>query len=115
MKQVKLHNVSNEEVRTLQNETYDFQQHASKSLKTTTNFLDAIITLDIAFRLWFTFRTKIEKPEAKKGYQITFKTSEAAVLLKVCYFDNPNSGVFEKNVKEKYKLFLDQQLKGMLL
>jgi hypothetical protein len=115
MKQVKLHNVSAEEVKTLQNEIYDFQQQAEKSLKTTENFLDAIITLDIAFRLWFTFRTKIETPEAKKGYKITFKTSEAAVLLKVCYFQNPNSGVFEKNVKEKYKLFLDQQLKGMLL
>lgn len=115
MKQVKLHNVSNEEVRTLQNETYDFQQQAEKSLKTSQNFLDAIITLDIAFRLWFTFRTKIEKPETKKGYQITFKTSEAAVLQKVCLFDNPNSGPFEKNVKEKYKLLLDQQLKAFLL
>jgi len=115
MKQVKLHNVSSEEVRALQNETYDFQQQASKSLKTADNFLDAIITLDIAFRLWFTFRTKIEKPEAKKGYQITFKTSEAAVLQKVCLFQNPNSGPFENNVKEKYKTFIDQQLKGMLL
>lgn len=115
MKQVKLHNVSNEEVRTLQNEIYDFQQHAAKSLKTSENFLDAIITLDIAFRLWFVFRTKIEKPEAKKGYTISFKTSEAAVLQKVCLFQNPNSGIFENNVKEKYKLFLDQQLKGALL
>lgn len=115
MKQVKLHNVSSEEVRTLQNEIYDFQQQAENSLKTSENFLDAIITLDIAFRLWFTFRTKVEKPEAKKGYKITFKTSEAAVLLKVCYFNNPNSGAFERNVKEKYKLYLDQQLKGMLL
>ena len=118
MKQVKLHNVSVEEVRTLQNEIHDYQNHVQTTIgiiKTPEQFLNAIITIDLAFRLWFLFRTKIEKTDPKKGYTISFKTSEAAVLQKACMYQNPNSGIFENNVKEKYKLFLDQQLKGMLL
>ncbi len=118
MKNVKLHNVSSDEIHALQTEINEYQNHVQKSLSAIVNyndFLNAITTFDIAFRLWFLFRTRIEKVEKKKGFTISFRVSEAAVLQKVCTFNNPLSGHYEINVKEKYKLLIDQQLKSMLL
>lgn len=112
MRQIKLKNVTQEELLTLQQETYEYQNLLEQTFRKSSDFFDAIITLDIAFRLWFLFRTRIENQTPKNGYTISLKASEAAVLLKVCLYKN-NTGEFEKNVKVKYSHYLDQQLKSL--
>lgn len=113
MRKIKIINVSNEEMQTLQQEVFEYQNILEKTFKTASNLLDAIITLDIAFRLWFLFRTKIENQTPKKGFTISLKASEAAVLLKVCLWKNNNVGDYERNVKLKYSHYLDQQIKSL--
>ena len=113
MKTIKITKVTNEEVQTLQNELHHFQNTLTSTLKNQQAFIDAIIYIDLSLRLWFNFRNKIEKEEPKNGYTITLKTSEAAILLKTCLWQNPNNGTFERNVKTKYSSYLDQQLKSL--
>lgn len=112
MRNITLKNVTNEEVSTLQQSLFDYQDHLSKNLRSAPDLLNAIIYLDIAFRLWFSLRNKFEKQEPKKGYSITLKPSEAAVLLKCC-LSITNADAFTLNVMRKFSSILDQQLKSL--
>ena len=112
MKKIVIKNVSADELLTLQQEMYDYHNALEKTFKKASNLLDTIITLDIAFRLWFLFRTKIERQTPKNGFQISLTASEAAVLLKVCLWTH-KIGDYERNVKLKYSNYLDQQIKSL--
>ncbi|MCO6162580.1 hypothetical protein [Flavobacterium sp. NRK F7] len=115
MKTIKIQNVTQEEIHVLQNELHEYQNSLASNLRSQSDFLNAIIYVDLALRLWFNFRNKIENQEPKKGYSITLKASEAAVLLKVCLWQNKSNATFERHVKTKYSFTLDQQLKSLQL
>lgn len=116
MKKITLKNVTEEEVQVIQAELFHYQEWENHYLRQShreMKFLEAIMTIDVAFRLWYLFRTKIEAVMPAKGFTITLRASEAAVLLKCCGFESGNRGPFEANIMEKYKLVLDQQLKSL--
>ncbi|WP_130735497.1 hypothetical protein [Flavobacterium sp. J27] len=113
MTTIQLKYITNEEIQVLQTELHEYQNTLATHLKSQSDFLNAIIYIDLALRLWFNFRSKVENQQPKKGYSITLKASEAAVLLKACLWENQNNGTFERNVKTKLSLFLDQQLKSL--
>ncbi|MEN2415520.1 hypothetical protein [Flavobacterium mesophilum] len=77
------------------------------------DFLNTIISIDIARALYYKFRTKIEN--RKENYSLNLTISEAATLLQCCTYDNPVKTDFSKNVKIKLSSDLDQQLKSILI
>lgn len=116
MKKIILKEVQEKEVQVMQGELFLYHQIIESEFRQphrSIRFLDAIMEIDIAFRLWYAFRTKIETIMPKKGFTITLRASEAAVLLKCCLKDHGNREPFTNNVMEKYKLVLDQQLKSL--
>lgn len=113
MKTIQIKNVRQDEIHVLQNELHEYQNTLAANLQSQTDFLNAIIYVDLALRLWFNFRNKIENQEPKNGYAITLKASEAAVLLKVCLWQNKSNDTFKRHVKTKFSFSLDQQLKSL--
>ncbi|AOZ99610.1 hypothetical protein [Flavobacterium commune] len=76
------------------------------------DFLNAIMTLDIAHSLFFFLRNKLETD--KTQYTISFSASQAAVLLKCCYWTRVQRSPYTANVMLKLSLLLDEQLKAMV-
>lgn len=113
MKNITLQNVTNEEVGTLQNIIFHYQAERERNLRSAPDLLDAIICIDIALRLWLSFRSKFEKDEPKNGFSISLKPSEAAVLLKCC-LNLSSADAFTLNVARKYSSILDQQVKSLV-
>lgn len=113
MKEVKLTNMTNEEIQVLQYEVFVF----SEAQKMTTGnidinaFLDAMLTMDVALRLWYTFRKKVEGTQQK--YTVRLKVFEACTVLKCCMWNREDRKDYEKHVVEKFKTLIDQQLKSI--
>ncbi|ESU28383.1 hypothetical protein FLJC2902T_17360 [Flavobacterium limnosediminis JC2902] len=117
MNKITLKKVQEKEMQVLQAELFKFHQIAESKYRNTTQsmmeFLEAIIEIDVAFRLWYLFRTKIESTNTK-GSTLSLKASEAAILLMCCMpIYGQNRTEYENHVLEKYKLVLDQQLKSL--
>lgn len=113
---IRIKNVTDKELQVFQQELYIYHQIVESSYKAPNkafNYIEAIIEIDIAFRLWYLFRSKIESRTPNNGFNIKLRASEAAILLKCCLFDHGNRSNYQMNVLEKYKLELDQQLKSL--
>ena len=113
MKKVTLTKVKFDELKALQAELelYADIQRLGFNFWSIEDFLNALLAVDIAHALWITLRNKIEN--RKNQYTMTFKISEAAILMKCCYWERKERGGYEKNVCEKYKNIIDQQLKNV--
>lgn len=77
-----------------------------------TDFLNAIISMDIASHLYFILRTKLEQDRIK--YSIGFTVSQAATIMKCCNYDRTYRSDYSKNVLRKYSSDIDQQLKSLI-
>ncbi|MEE1899575.1 hypothetical protein V1389_14595 [Flavobacterium rakeshii] len=113
MKDVKLLRVTNEEIEVLQLELFLFSeaQKQQVALLTINEFLEALISTDIALRLWYLFRRKVEGSQQK--FSVRLKVSEACIVLKCCMWPRTGRSDYEKNIVEKYKTVIDQQLKSI--
>lgn len=114
MKDVRLLKVTEDEVQVLQSELYRYSELQRLGIHHWGNeeFYTALVTIDIAFRLWVTFRRKIES--AQNSFTVRLKVSEAVVVLKCCYWNRDGRNDYEKHVAEKYKNLIDQQLKSIV-
>lgn len=114
MKDVKLTKVSRDEVATLQAELHAYAniQRLGYNFWSNEDFLNAILAVDIAHRLWIFFRRKVEADQHQ--FSMRFKINEAVIILKCCYWPRDGRGEYEKNVVEKYKNIIDQQLKSLI-
>lgn len=113
MKVIKLTKATSEEVEILQAELFYYSEAQKYSLPslTITDFLDVLIIKDVALRLWYTFRTKVESNNSK--LTISLKVNEACILLKCCIWKRENRTSYESFIIEKYKAIIDQQLKSI--
>lgn len=114
MKEVKLTKVSRDEVATLQAElqAYADIQRLGYNFWSNEDFLNAILTVDIAQRLWIVFRRKVEAERSQ--FTMTFKINEAVIILKCCHWKRDGRNDYEKHVVEKYKNIIDQQLVNLI-
>lgn len=101
--------IRHKELEALQEELKAFIIHLNFQLKT--DFLNAMISIDISGKLFYKFRNKLEYQ--KEFYTISFSMSEAATILKCCNYDNPDRSVYTRNVLTKFNLDLDQKLKSI--
>lgn len=110
MKEVKLTKVSRDEVATLQAElqAYADIERLGYNFWSNEDFLNAILAVDIAHRLWIFFRRKVEAEQSQ--FSMRFKINEAVIILKCCHWERDGRGEYEKHVVEKYKNIIDQQL-----
>lgn len=76
------------------------------------DFLNTIMTLDIAQSLYFFLRNKLENQNTM--YTISFSASQAAVILKCCYWSRRERSNYTANVMLKLSFLLDEQLKAMV-
>ncbi len=76
------------------------------------DFLNAIMTLDITQTLYFFLRNKLENNNTM--YTISFSASQAAVILKCCYWTRSARSPYTANVMLKLSFLLDEQLKAMV-
>lgn len=113
MKKVALKKVKYDEVVALQNELHEYSQlqRLGFNFWSIDDFVNAIIAVDIAHNLWIQLRKKIESD--RKVFTINLKLSEAAVVMKCCYWKRDGRGTYETHVAEKYKNIIDHQLKNI--
>ena len=113
MKQIILTKVTNEEIQVMQEQIYKYSETLRWSLKTydVEEFLNAITAIDLSYRLWYTFRKRVEGNQLRNT--IRLKVSDAAVLLKCFMWPGEGRNEFEKNVALKYKGIIDHQLKSI--
>lgn len=116
MKTIKISNVTHAELSELQLQTQLYQAAVQTNFTRSEKFdlLDSIIALDISLKLWYAMRTRLEKPEPKKGFTIQFKPAESAVLFKICRAEFDNTPDYRLNVIRKYRAEIDRQLKSIL-
>jgi hypothetical protein len=88
-----------------------FSKHiAFSTLKT--DFLNAIMSLDISNNLYFKLRNKLEN--GNFHYTISFTPSEAALILKCSNYKRPERNTYIDNVFTQLSFVLDQQLKSLI-
>ncbi len=114
MRKVKLQNIPVTALEALQSELERYKEWIMYQgrINSKVNFLDAIIIVDICFRLWFVLRQRIEAAP-KDTVSITLKPSEAAVIEKCCLHGVSRS-IYIQNALEMIKNKIDQQLKSIL-
>lgn len=116
MKTIILQNVVQQEIAVFQKALFDHYNFRDNTFKKSSDFLAAIMEMDIMLRLWYSFRSRIEKIAPNKGYRITLKPSEAAALfiaLNAIKFKGEATDNYIKNVKVKFTSIIDQQLKSL--
>ncbi|QEE49620.1 hypothetical protein FUA48_08500 [Flavobacterium alkalisoli] len=113
MKKVKLTKVTPDEIRVMQEQIFHYSEALRWNIKNLDieDFLNVLASMDIGFRLWLTFRKRVESYQDK--FTLTLKVSEAVVLLKCFMWPGENRTDYEKNVTLKYKTIIDQQLKNI--
>lgn len=115
MNTLKIANVTVNELIELQNQTHFYQQALEHNLKhDIADFYNSIISLDIALKIWFLLRGRIEKTQPKNGFTIALKPAEAAVLFKICLTEQQYISEYRLHVIRKYRNDLDQQLKSII-
>lgn len=114
MTQVKLTQVSLDEVKVLQNELQLFGEWQKLGFNYWSNedFYNAIATVDVALRMYFFLRTRIESGKSK--FTISFKISDAVVILKCCHWRRSERNDYEKIITLKYQDIIDQKLKSII-
>lgn len=113
MKNVRLTKVTPDEIRVMQEQIFHYAEALRWKIENLDieEFLNVIASMDIGFRLWLTFRKKIECQQQK--FTVNLKVSEAAVLLKCFMWPGIDRNDYEKNVSLKYKNLIDHQLKSI--
>lgn len=71
-------------------------------------FLNSIITFDLAQNLYYIIRNRLEKNG--EYHTVYFTASQAAIVLKCCNLNRTDRDEFTKHVMNKLKINLDQQL-----
>lgn len=94
----------------LQRELELFVDHVSNN-DLEKDFLNAITSLDIANNLYFILRNKLEQD--KRLYGISFTVSQAATILKCCYYNRKERTDEQQNTMLIFILELDQKLKSL--
>ncbi|ALM50330.1 hypothetical protein AMR72_16420 [Flavobacterium psychrophilum] len=114
MKKLKLTQIDPAEIEVLQHELEQYSKIEELGLNHwgTNDFLNALLTVDIALRLWFTLRGRIES--SKEFFNLSLKVSEAVIVLKCCTWQRHGRNEYEKNVAEKYKGLLAEQLMNII-
>ncbi|HLF51882.1 hypothetical protein [Flavobacterium sp.] len=104
MRNIALKKIEIVEIQVLQNELLNFLTYQSYEVqmidKTDNKFLDCVLITDILQKLYYSFRSKIEK--TSKAYAtINLSPSEAVILILCCNSTNTIRGDFEKFVLQK--------------
>lgn len=111
MIRVKVKNLNFKDLEVLQSELELFVKYlAIKELAK--DFLNTIITFDLANNLYFLLRKQIE--QGKTDYSVNFTVSQAATILKCCYFNRADRDLYTKHVMTKLSIDLDKQLKDLV-
>ena len=111
MKKITVKELKYEDLEVLQLELELYSQYVMHNcLKT--DFLNAIISLDIANNLRYILRNKIEK--YTKACSIKFSMTEAATILKCCHTHRGGRNDYTNNLRIKLIFILDQQLKSVV-
>ena len=111
MIKVTIKNLNYKDLEVLQSELELFTKYlAVKEL--TKDFLNTIITFDIANSLYFLLRMKIE--QSKIDYTVSFTVSQAATILKCSNFNRTDRDLYTKNVMTKLNIDLDKQLRDLV-
>ncbi|KGO84447.1 hypothetical protein Q763_01515 [Flavobacterium beibuense F44-8] len=113
MKNINLTKVKQDEIKVMQEQVLLYSDALTSTVKglEIEDFLNVISTIDISFRLWLTFRKKVEGVQEK--FTVNLKVSEAATLLKCFMWSGQNRSPYENHVAEKYKTIIDNQLKNI--
>lgn len=96
-----------QELEVLQNELELYVNYISNYVLKN-DFLNAIISLDIANNLYFILRSRIEN--GRTSTNINFTVSQAATIVKCCKYQRPNRNEYVKNVLLQLSATIDQQL-----
>ena len=73
-------------------------------------YLNDLLLLEISQKMFYTFRSKVEKGCNKNTRNITLSVSEAVILFKCCTDSMNNFTPYETYIQEKYKNELHKQL-----
>lgn len=114
MSKLKITKVTADEIKVLYNGAYLYFVRLQDELKPqlTISYMDDVLRMCIAKRLYLKFRQKLEGDSTK--YSLSLLPSEGVVLLYICqHIINNNNDEYNINVADKNKNILDQQLKSL--
>ncbi|MXN90176.1 hypothetical protein GR160_02970 [Flavobacterium sp. Sd200] len=113
MKAIKFTKVDRDEVIVLQRELecYSNIQVYGLYFRSIDDFINAIIAVDTAQRLWVALRKKVESDS--KFYNLKFNATEAAVIFKCCLWKRDGRTPYQTFVAEKYKNGIDNEFKNL--
>lgn len=114
MKTIDLNQIKPDEVEVLQNELEQYSNIEKLGLHHwgTNDFLNALLTVEISLKLWFMLRSRLESKS--KTYNLKLRISEAVIILKCCQWPRSLRNDYERNVTEKFKGLLAEQLMNIL-
>ncbi len=110
MRKIKLNQLTRDQLEVLQNELQKYSIDVFY-IDCKNNFIDAIISLDIIYSLYFILRNRLESHRLL--FNINLKPSEAAVILK-CILKTSNKDPFTVAFFENIKELIDKQLKAIV-
>ena len=113
MKTIKFTKVDRDEVAVLQAELMYYAQIERLGLHHwgIDDFLNAIVAVDTAHRLWLTLRKKLESDS--KIFKLQFTATEAVIVFKCCFWLRDGRTEYQKFVAEKYRNKIDEILKSL--
>ena len=113
MKTIKFTKVNRDELAVLQSELLHYSNIQRLGLHHwgIDEFLNALIAVDTAHRLWISLRKKLESDS--EAFILTFSISEAVIVFKCCYWLRDGRTDYQKLIAGKYKNNIDEQLKSL--
>jgi hypothetical protein len=109
MKQISLKKIEIVEIQVLQSELLNFLTYKNYDLqmidKSSNDFYDAVLIIDILQKLYYNFRSKIEKT-TKTTANLNLSCSEAVILVLCCNFN--------KTIRANYDAFVMQKTLGLI-
>ena len=112
MRKISLKKLEISEIRILQDELINFITYKNAvllPLKNTDGYFDAVLLIDIAQKIAFSFRGKIERT-TKTTANLNLEPAEACVLLQCCCNYQTLRTGFEEFVMKKYAGLLHKEL-----
>lgn len=112
MKNITLKKIELSDIIVLQNELLKFITAKSAVLRSahvSNLYFDAILFVDVASRMYYTFRSKLEKTTAITA-NLNLNATEAVVLLQCCNSNQGRRNQYEDYCMQKFSKLLHEEL-----